>query len=87
LRNRANGQSVWTEEDLEQFERRWPIGTRERVMFDVYLYTDLRRGDAAKLGKQHIRNNDANYLRQKLAALTKWEDYVIKIASQKAIAA
>jgi integrase len=31
--------------------------------------------------------NNANYLRQKLAALTKWEDYVIKIASQKAIAA
>jgi integrase len=53
---KTKGFPVWTEEDLEQFERRWPIGTRERVMFDVYLYTGLRRGDAAKLGKQHIRN-------------------------------
>jgi integrase len=53
---KSTGFPVWTEEDLEQFERRWPIGTRERVMFDVYLYTGLRRGDAAKLGKQHIRN-------------------------------
>jgi integrase len=53
---KTKGFPVWTEEDLEQFERRWQIGTRERVMFDVYLYTGLRRGDAAKLGKQHIRN-------------------------------
>ncbi|MGY4596357.1 hypothetical protein ACVWXL_004103 [Bradyrhizobium sp. GM22.5] len=51
---KSKGFPVWTEGDLEQFERRWPIGTRERVMFDVYLYTGLRRGDVAKLGKQHI---------------------------------
>ena len=25
-------------------------------MFDVFLYVGLRRGDAARLGKQHIRN-------------------------------
>ncbi len=53
---KTKGFPVWTESDLEQFERRWPVGTRERVMFDVYLYTGLRRGDAAKLAKQHIRN-------------------------------
>jgi integrase len=47
---------VWAEEDIEKFEARWPIGTRERVMLDVFMYTGLRRGDAAKLGKQHIRN-------------------------------
>lgn len=53
---KTKGFPVWTEEDLEQFERRWPIGTRERVMFGVYCFTGLRRGDAARLGKQHIRN-------------------------------
>jgi len=53
---KSKGFPVWTEEDLERFEQRWPLGTRERVMFDVYLYTGLRRGDAAKLGKQHIRD-------------------------------
>jgi integrase len=31
--------------------------------------------------------NNANYLRQKLAALTKWETHVMKVVSQKAIAA
>ena len=53
---KTKGFPVWTEEDLTKFEERWPRGTRERVMFDVYLYTGLRRGDAAKLGKQHISN-------------------------------
>lgn len=53
---KTKGFPVWTEEELEKFERRWPIGTRERVMFGVYCFTGLRRGDAAKLGKQHIRN-------------------------------
>ncbi len=30
-------------------------GTRERVMFDIFLFTGLRRGDAARLGKQHVQ--------------------------------
>lgn len=53
---KTKGFPVWTEDELEQYERHWPIGTRERVMFGVYCFTGLRRGDAAKLGKQHIRN-------------------------------
>lgn len=53
---KSKGFPVWTEDELEQYERHWPLGTRERVMFGVYCFTGLRRGDAAKLGKQHIRN-------------------------------
>src|ERR1700730_14239132 len=53
---KTKGFPVWTEEELEIYERRWPLGTRERVMFGVYAFTGLRGGDAAILGKQHIRN-------------------------------
>ena len=53
---KTEGFPVWTDEEIAQFEKRWPLGTRERVMFDVFLYTGLRRGDATLLGKQHIRN-------------------------------
>jgi integrase len=53
---KTKGFPVWTEDELERFERRWPPGTRERVMFAVFCYTGLRRGDAARLGRQHIRN-------------------------------
>lgn len=53
---KTDGFLMWTDEDIAAFEKRWPRGTRERVMFDVFLYTGLRIGDAAKLGRQHIRN-------------------------------
>ncbi|WP_363347942.1 tyrosine-type recombinase/integrase [Methylocystis echinoides] len=50
------GYPAWTEEDVSLFEERWPIGTRERLAFSILIYTGLRRGDAARLGRQHIRN-------------------------------
>lgn len=53
---KSEGFPAWTEDDIVKFERRWPRGTRERVMLDVFLYTGLRRGDAAVLGKQHVRD-------------------------------
>lgn len=55
-RPRNGGFKQWTEEEIEQFENYWQIGTRERLAMSVLLYTGLRRGDAARLGKQHIRN-------------------------------
>lgn len=53
---KSAGFPVWTDDELARFEHRWPRGTRERVLFDIYLYTGLRRGDAALLGKQHVKN-------------------------------
>jgi integrase len=56
LRVKTTGFPAWTEADIERFEARWPMGTRERVAFDVLLYTGLRRGDAVRLGRQHVRD-------------------------------
>ena len=47
------------------FERRWPIGTRQRVWLDVLIYTGLRRGDAVRLGRQHVRNGVATIKTEK----------------------
>jgi integrase len=55
-RPNTGGFKEWTYEEILQYEERWPVGTRERVMLDVYMYTGLRRGDAARVGKQHVRN-------------------------------
>jgi len=52
----TKGFPVWEEEEIIKFEEKWPRGTRERVMFDIFCYTGLRRGDATKLGKQHVKN-------------------------------
>src|SRR5262249_16042639 len=53
------GFPVWTEEDVAAYEVRWPLGTKERVWFSVLLYTGLRRGDAVRLGRQHVRDRVA----------------------------
>jgi integrase len=41
------------------------IGTRQRVWLDVLLYTGLRRGDAVRLGRQHIREGVATLKTEK----------------------
>jgi len=55
-RPKGAGFIPWTEEHVAAYERRWPIGTRERVWLDVLLYTGLRRGDAVRFGRQHVRD-------------------------------
>jgi site-specific recombinase XerD len=38
-RPNTGGFKEWAYEEIQQYEQRWPIGTRERVMLDVYMYT------------------------------------------------
>lgn len=64
-RPRTDGHHTWTEEECRQFEGRWPLGTRERVAFDVLLYTGLRRGDAVRLGRPHVRDGVATIKTEK----------------------
>jgi integrase len=52
----TDGHIPWTEEDFRRYEALYPRGTAERVMLDVYAYTGLRRGDAARVGKQHVKD-------------------------------
>ena len=58
-RKRGRGFPAWSEDDVVAYEARWPLGTRQRVWLDVLIYTGLRRGDAVKLGRQHVRNGIA----------------------------
>ena len=51
-----HGFRTWTEDEIAIFEATYPIGTRERLVFTLALYTALRRQDLAILGHQHIRN-------------------------------
>lgn len=62
---KTGGIPVWTEEELQRFERHWPVGTRERLWFDILLYTGLRRGDAVGFGRQHIKNGIATIQTEK----------------------
>jgi integrase len=55
-RAKSGGFPVWTEADAEAYDKRWPLGTKERVWRDVLMYTGLRRGDAVRVGRQHLRD-------------------------------
>jgi integrase len=62
---KGQGFIPWTEDDIAAYERRWPIGTRQRVWLDVLAYTGLRRGDAVRIGKQHVRDGVATLRTEK----------------------
>jgi integrase len=64
-RKKGDGFVPWTESDVEAYQRKWPIGTRQRVWLDVLLYTGLRRGDAVTIGKQHVREGVATIRTEK----------------------
>jgi integrase len=64
-RRKSDGHHVWTEEECARYEARWPLGTRERLAFDVLLFTGLRRGDAVRLGRQHVRDGEATIRTEK----------------------
>lgn len=54
-RPKTAGFTPWTKEWCEAFEKRWKTGTRERLAYDIFKHTGLRRGDAVRLGRQHVK--------------------------------
>ena len=40
---------TWTDDELAQFETRWPLGSRERTAFAAALYTGQRCSDVARM--------------------------------------
>ncbi|WP_299939201.1 tyrosine-type recombinase/integrase [uncultured Nitratireductor sp.] len=64
-RPKTGGFQAWTEDDVRAYEQRWPVGTKERVWLHVLLYTGLRRGDAVKIGRQHVRDGVATIRTEK----------------------
>src|SRR5262249_20040066 len=62
---KSAGFPPWDSDDIETFQKRYPIGTRERVALDVLYYTGLRRGDAVVFGRQHIKDGVARLVTEK----------------------
>lgn len=56
LPKEGKGFRPWTDEDISQFEARWPQGSKERLALALLLYTLVRRSDVVRLGRQHRRS-------------------------------
>lgn len=65
LKTPSVGFHTWTEEEAKRFEERWPLGTRERLAFDLLIYTGVRRSDVVRLGRQHTRQGEITITTEK----------------------
>jgi integrase len=65
LPNKRIGFHTWSEDEIERYEARWPVGSRERLALDLLLFTGLRRSDAVRLGRQHIKDGIATIRTEK----------------------
>jgi integrase len=64
LRKYKGGEHAsWTDSQLLAFEKKWAVGTRERLVYDLLLYTAQRGGDVVTWKKSDIKDG-AIVLRQ-----------------------
>jgi integrase len=53
---KSDGHHSWTEDEIELFQVQHPVGSRARLALALLLYTGQRRGDAIRMGRQHMRD-------------------------------
>jgi integrase len=59
---------TWTEDEIAQYEKHWPIGSRERTAYALHLYTGQRRGDVARMAWTDVVGNAINVVQAKTGA-------------------
>ena len=69
LRYRSEGFHTWTEPEVAAFEKRWPVGTKERLAFDLLLYTAQRSGDVRQMTKQQVQGGRVTVRQEKTGQL------------------
>lgn len=69
LRYRSEGFHSWTELEIVAFEERWPLGTRERLAFDLLLYTAQRSGDVRVMTRQQVHEGRIHVCQEKTGQL------------------
>lgn len=52
---RSTGYHTWTEQEIDKYRDRWPLGTKQRLAMELILWTDQRKVDAIHLGWQHVK--------------------------------
>lgn len=64
-RPKLNEVRAWTDDEIAKFERRWPVGTRERLAFALHLYTGQRRSDVHRMTWADISGDTIQVVQQK----------------------
>lgn len=53
---RSKGFHAWTDEEIEQYRLRHPLGSRARLALELLLWTGQRSVDSSTLGIHHVKN-------------------------------
>lgn len=71
---------TWTDVELRTFEKRWPIGTRERLAYALLLWTGQRVGDVAKMRRADISDGMV-YVEQEKTGAKLWVPIMPELAA------
>jgi integrase len=64
-RYKGGTRHTWTEAELAAYERRWPLGTRERLAYALLLYTGQRGGDVVNMRRADVSGGAIRVIQQK----------------------
>lgn len=56
LKAKTAGWAPWNMEEIKAYRKRWPLGTTARLALEIFINCGFRRGDAAVVGPQHVRD-------------------------------
>jgi integrase len=65
LKTSTEGHHTWTDEEREQFKRRWAVGTMARLAYELFFTTGQRLGDVYKFGPHTIQNGTLCFTQEK----------------------
>jgi integrase len=65
LKYGSTGFHTWTLDEVQQFEKRHPIGTKARLGMALLMFLGQRRGDTIRFGRQHVRNGMLTFTQRK----------------------
>jgi integrase len=55
----------WTENEIATYRAHWPIGTKQRTAFELFLNVGQRRSDVVRMAWPHIADNKISVTQQK----------------------
>lgn len=59
---------TWSDEELAAYEARWPLGTRERLAYDLLLWTGQRVGDVTRMRRADMTGGAIHLVQAKTGA-------------------
>ncbi|MDI3561279.1 hypothetical protein [Bradyrhizobium sp. Arg816] len=64
-RPKSKGFHAWTDDEIEQYRKRHPAGTKARLALEVILQTGHARSDVVRMGDQFVKNGRLSMSRKK----------------------